>query len=295
MNQPAKAFSQPWVPVFRPVEGYRGKQCSGGPEIGLYLGSISYLDSCVWEVELRYHMAVAGEHPCTYHLFEISGYGPEVRHLGYMEGDAPDLATAGLTLWEGMLAGRDPRFLDPRTIVPSTLFSPEQAQAMLKRVGIAHQRIFHPELFPDLREQMLAAARGVLARAGALVMDRLPIGSASNVEPQGLKTVGLLWEESLLKVRYFVRTEPKRLVLVQDRSKMEHFGGNVPLFRPISHEVRDVATCDPGPDRPASALGVLMLLQFRPDPRLESLEGIDGLTEKGLRLLLGKPETDQIR
>ncbi len=289
MNQPVEALRHPWMPVFRPVEGYRGERCQGDPAEGLYLGSITYSDCGVWDVELRYYMSTAGKGPCTYHLFEISDYGSGLKHLGYMEGDAPDHITAGLALWEAMLTGRDPRFLDPKAIVPGPSFSSEQAKEMLERVETSHMRALHPEAFPDLREQMLSSAQNLLVRAETLVMDLLPAGDASEGEPQGLKTVGLLWEENLLKVRYLARMEPKRLVLVQDRSRMEHFTGNLPLFRPISHEVRDVAACPLDPDMSAMALAVLMLLKFRPDHRLQYLDGIDGLTERGVRLLLAAP------
>lgn len=261
-----------------------GRSCKG-----LYLGSITYSDCGVRDVELRYYMSTAGKGPCTYHLFEVSDYGSGLQHLGYVEGDAPDHITAGLALWEAMLTGRDPRFLNPKAIVPGPIFSSEQAKEMLERVETSHMRALHPESFPDLREQMLISAQSLLARAETLVMDLLPAVDASEAEPQGLKVVGLLWEEKLLKVRYLARMEPKRLVLVQDRSRMEHFTGNLPLFRPISHEVRDVAACPLDSDMSAMELAVFMLLKYRPDHRLRDLEGIDGLTERGMRLLLETP------
>lgn len=291
MNKTVEVFRAPWLPVFHPTGGYGGEPCQGDLAEGHYLGSITYNDCGMWDAELNYHMSVAGEGPSVYHLFEIQDSCHGFSHLGYMEGDAPDLATAGLALLEALLMRRDPRFLDPRSFIPAPLFTPEQAQGMLERVELAHQRAFHPEQFPDLRAQMLTSAQALLAKAEALAMDRLPGESASGSAPQGLQRVGLLWEEPLLKVRYFVRREPARVVLVQDRSRMERLGGNVSFYRPVSHEVRDVAACDSGPDDTAEALGILLLLRFRPDHRLQSLEGINGLTEKGLRLLLAIPET----
>jgi len=171
MNQPVEALRHPWMPVFRPVEGYRGERCQGDPAEGLYLGSITYSDCGVWDVELRYYMSTAGKGPCTYHLFEISDYGSGLKHLGYMEGDAPDHITAGLALWEAMLTGRDPRFLNPKAIVPGPSFSSEQAKELLERVETSHMRALHPEAFPDLREQMLSSAQNPRRQLGMCADD----------------------------------------------------------------------------------------------------------------------------
>lgn len=277
MTQPPESA---WTPVFQPADGYMGETSASSPADTHFLGTLTCSDCGVINVELTTRMGVSGSGPSTYHLYEDN------RHLGSMVGDAPDLATAGLALWEAMLSGRDPRFLAPTAIEPGPLFTATQVQDLLARVDLLHTRAIFPERFPDLREAMMAAARPWLERAMALPLELLPEAEPSHDAPASLPFVGRIWEDSRLKVSYYLRREEYRAVLVQDRSPMQLMSWNCGIFRPLAHEVREVAACALEPEEADEALGALMLVHYRPDPRLRWLEGVPGPAEKGLSLLL---------